>query len=153
MSLETGESTSLQTSESLSSWQVWKTIFTHPKVESYQTLIDDPKAGFKRGLIWTGLSNLLCYTVLMLPPALFFGTLALSMLFRPESMALGLLMVIMAAALIPVLAGWAVVSVLIQVGICHLVARKLGGTGQYEKLFFLSPPTWPLSWWFSAPWV
>jgi hypothetical protein len=137
MSLETGESTSIQTPESFSSWQVWKTIFAHPKVESYQTLIDDPKAGIGRGLRWVVLSNLLGYSLMFLPAVMIFGALGLGLLLDRESIALGIGVLVFTGLLIPLMVFWTVTAGLFYTGVCHLVARLLGGAGPYGKLYYL----------------
>lgn len=116
--------------ESLSAVETWVRALTQPTEAGYQAIVNDPRAGYRRAVIWIFLASI----------AITFIGIALAFL-TDSGGSLGsgglegqtfvwLICLAPVTAIIPLL-GLAIVT-----GISHIIARMLGGTGTYETLFY-----------------
>lgn len=107
------------------SWnQVWITALTQPSVESYEALIEDPKASANRAVIWLLISLSLSFLFVVV-----LGGFARSATISGSVIGTSLLCA-------PLLAGFYIINLGIRVGITHAIARSLGGEGQFGQLFY-----------------
>lgn len=148
MALETNTSLTSQLPETLPWWRVLTYVYIHPTVESYENLLQDPKASGRRVVLWMFLGNLIGTFFLMLMAAAFIAltNFGLSEINRPDLPTFwGMLAVVFAFELV-MITGMAVVGLLTGTGILQMISKAFGGSGSYSKLLYLIgaitiPPT------------
>jgi hypothetical protein len=121
--------------ESFTWWQAWWYSMARPTVEMYEKLVDDPKATKTRSFVWLILcvvSNLLIGMLI----GVLFSWLIMTMAGNPrllhdiEGALTGSLVSFVIA--VPVFAA----VILFYIWLCHIIARLLGGKGDFWKLVY-----------------
>lgn len=124
----------------LSPIQVWTKALTKPNRESYEEIINDPGASLGKGLVWiaiagflggfiSGIFNLIFKTSALSTFGNYFGDYGYAF----QRTGSGFLSVI-GSTFGGMIGG--VIGALIITGVVQLVARALGGTGDFDKLFY-----------------
>jgi hypothetical protein len=122
MSEESGTPAELET---LPWHKVWSQALTKPSVETYERLIRDPNATPFKAVLWVFVAAMIGYGAVV---ALIFGGDLLSASFWEVG----------SLCFFPPL-GLSFVSLavfVVSVGVIHLIARALGGTGTYSQMLY-----------------
>lgn len=115
------------------SWfEAWMKAITEPRVASFQELLDDPAASASRGLTWVGIVSLVYGLILMLVTTL----IGLPFLSDYGNFNLGSSLLYVVCG-VPFIAVTMVLGVMLSAAIMNLIARALGGEGNYSKLVYL----------------
>jgi hypothetical protein len=130
--IETSAAQSLP-GEHLSWIQVWIKAITEPHVASFQQILDDPAARMTRGLIWLFTVSLIYALISMLVSFISYQ--------RFSDYGLGTetdysILLILCGT--PIIAIITMVGYLLSSAIFNLIARLLGGEGNFEKLVYIT---------------
>jgi hypothetical protein len=117
---------------SLSWSEVWQRALLQPTVESYETLIRDPKANASRGYTWMAVCGVISYALSALL-GLALGAAQVDTVSVTQLAGEGVTTLLCG---VPAAALGGIIGVAISAGISHLIARALGGTGTYDKLAY-----------------
>ena len=123
------------------SWsETWIKALTQPSVETYEVIVNDPKASPNRAYIWVAVTSLIGYALSVLLQTMLGSTM--SFLSQPGregaagalgTAGAGIGTLICCA---PVVAAGAVLGLVIAAGLSNLIAAMLGGTGTFSKLVY-----------------
>lgn len=111
--------------------QVWLQAVTRPSLTTYQQLILPKDATRERAYKWMAVVGLLSYGVLLLAPTVDYATIVTdtgSLFGVPNSLSLLLCA--------PFIVVSTVLSLALAVVVTHILARILGGKGEFAKLVF-----------------
>jgi hypothetical protein len=123
----------------LGTFQIWTQALVNPTEETYQRIIDDPRATLSRSLLWIGAAQLISITISVLLSAMGIGVnIPLLGLEGGENADLlgGLLAgsIVGLLCLIPVVVLAGLAGFLISAGLVHFIAGALGGQGKFNEL-------------------
>lgn len=118
-------------------YETWIQAVTSPSVDTYKEIINEPKAGVGRAILWILLSGVVSIVFAMIGQ-LVFGSMTslLEGAGADELVTQGVGVVVWAICFIPVAAVFILIWSFIYVGLIHLVAGMLGGTGTFDKLYY-----------------
>jgi hypothetical protein len=129
------------TDERLSFFQVWIRAVTQPKPETFQDLANRPDATLGRAYLWIFLVTMVTYIigaiVNIIVTSLFGGSSFMSDVYGSRGGGVDI-----AAMIIPLICGApiaglaAIVGSSINAGLVQLIAKMLGGTGNFTKMLY-----------------
>lgn len=107
--------------------EIWRAAFLHPTIKTFSRLISNPKASYKWGIIWMGITVLIIWLV---GPQrdVWIGTV--NSIFGPPAVSY---FVLFGGILAPMLG---VIVLLINAAIAHGFARLFNGAGTFHQLVF-----------------
>jgi len=120
--------------EHLSWIQVWIKAITEPRVASFQQILDDPDARMTRGLIWLFTVSLIYALISMLVIG-FISYQGFSDYGLGTETGYGILLILCGT---PIIAIFTMAGYLLSSAIFNLIARLLGGEGNFEKLVYIT---------------
>lgn len=129
--------TSAAASTASYSWiKVWLVSFFKPPVATFEKLVNDPRAGFGRAFAWAFLGSL-GTTIAALALLLITGSIAgFELLKDPSSLPTTRIILIAAAALLPVAAAGGILGLLANTAVAHFMAKITGGKRSFRKLTY-----------------
>ncbi|MFP3855387.1 MAG: YIP1 family protein [Anaerolineales bacterium] len=117
-------------------FQIWLLALTRPREDTYQTIVDDPRASIGRAALWIFITTMVSYGI---AAVLQFGQMAVLFNQMEESSSLGAMAgggVIALICGLPFVAGIAVLGAMVYAAILQFVAGALGGDGSFQELFY-----------------
>lgn len=119
------------------SWsQVWLHALTRPSVETFERLINDPKASSNRGYGWVFICSTIGYVIVFLIPWVFGNPIESSPISGLNGPPLHTVSTIWLVCCAPIVGALAVLVIAVQAGLTQLITRMLGGTGSYSRLAY-----------------
>lgn len=115
-----------ESSESLSWFRIWVKALVKPSATTFQSLIRDPRAGRRRAYTWIILSAFLGYIIWLIEGTtsrVIGGSFVDHLLYTLYAPAFALL---------------AVIVITIFVGVAQFIARRMGGSGSFSELIYLT---------------
>lgn len=108
-------------------FEIWRSAFLHPTLQTFTQIAGDPKAGLGWGLIWAGVAALL-FWILGPQRELWWGLVA-----NQFGLQAGSTFLAVGALAFPILG---MLALLIQAALSHGLARLFGGGGSLRQLVF-----------------
>jgi len=126
-------------------YAVWATALTRPNLASYEALASQPQASLSRASLWVFLSATLA-GLISLAVTLAFPSLSPFPTGATEGLSGSSAPYLVLLCMAPFLGAMAVLGLYISAGISHVIARALGGIGEFRQLaFVMAAYTSPIS--------
>lgn len=113
---------------SLKWYEVWREVFLHPSVATFERILADPKASSTRAFLWVAVMGVIAGVIQALVNQ------ATGIFNTAESGGLKFLSSFVCGIFVAPIA--AVVFLALGTFITHVIARALGGTGLYDRLLY-----------------
>jgi hypothetical protein len=120
--------TNIDPKQNSQNWfEIWRSAFLHPTIQTFSKIAGDPKASLGWGLIWAGLAALL-FWILGPQRELWWGLVASQIGLKAGSTFL-----VVGTIASPILG---MLALLVLAAVSHGLARLFGGLGTYRQLVF-----------------
>lgn len=125
-------------------YQIWIDAVTKPNVENYRQIVNDPKASLGTALLWLAGVGFLGSLISGLMGMIFGSSAAYMQYLGSDYAAPATFFGVIGGAFASIF--FTPIGALIGVGLIQLVAKALGGTGDFEKFFYAFAAYWvPIS--------
>ena len=126
----------------LSAFETWRLALSRPNEEAYSSIRDDPSGSYRRAIGWIALGAVVAFIIGAISQLLFVSMLPWSDLLESTElidarMLAGLSGVFLFLYGLPASILVTLGGAFLSAGLIHFIAGALGGTGSFEKLFYI----------------